>query len=564
MRLSKNFVPTVKEIPSDATIPSHQLMLRAGMIRPLGAGVYSFLPLGYRAMKKVMDIIRDEMDAIGGQEFHLPALNPVEFWEETGRVKAFGDTMFHIKNRPLVLAPTHEEIICSIAKNHLKSYRDLPQIWYQIQTKFRNEPRPRSGVIRGRQFLMKDSYSLDSNWKDLDRSYNLHAEAYRKIFTRAGLKFFVVGASSGAMGGNASQEFMIESASGEDTCAVCDKCGYAANLEVASSKMETAGRVSESKPVEEIHTPGVKTIDELKAFLNIDDSRLAKSLVYMKDNKPVLILMMGNDQLNESKLLAALGTDVRPSHPDELKTLTGADAGSIGPIGLTGFTIIADKRLEGANNLISGANKNDYHLANIDFQRDVKVQGYYDLRTVLAGEPCPECSTPLRIVNAIELGHIFKLGTKYSDAMHAYFLDEAGKEHPIIMGSYGIGVERVIACHIEQSHDRNGIIWNKTLAPFHVHLILVNGNNEKVVSTAEHLYEKLQDSLIDVLYDDRRDVSPGFKFKDADLLGMPLQVIVGEKHVSTGKVETKDRRTGNREILDIGAVVKHVEKYLET
>ncbi|HUL44622.1 MAG TPA: proline--tRNA ligase [Bacteroidota bacterium] len=564
MRLSKNFIPTVKEIPSDATIPSHQLMLRAGMIRPLGAGVYSFLPLGYRAVKKVMDIIRDEMDAIGGQEFHLPALNPVEFWEETGRVKAFGETMFHIKNRPLVLAPTHEEIICSIAKNHLKSYRDLPQIWYQIQTKFRNEPRPRSGVIRGRQFLMKDSYSLDATWKDLDKSYNLHAEAYRKIFTRAGLKFFVVGASSGAMGGNASQEFMIESSSGEDTCAVCDKCGYAANLEVATSRMEKPARAAENKPVEEIHTPGVKTIDELKAFLNVDDARLAKSLIYMKENKPVLILMLGNDQLNESKLLSVLGTDARPSHPDELMALTGADAGSIGPIGLSGFTIIADKRLEGANNLISGANKNDYHLANIDLQRDVKLQGFHDLRTVSEGEPCPECGTPLRIVNAIELGHIFKLGTKYSDAMHAFFLDEGGKEHPIIMGSYGIGVERIIACHIEQSHDRNGIIWNKTLAPFHVHLVLVNGNNEKVVSTAELLYEKLEDSLIDVLYDDRRDVSPGFKFKDADLLGMPLQIIVGEKHVSSGKVETKDRRTGNREIMEIGAVVKYVEKYLES
>ena len=263
MRLSKNFIPTVKEVPSDATMPSHQLMLRAGMIRPLGAGIYSFLPLGYRAIKKVMELIRDEMDAIGGQEFHLPALNPVELWEETGRVKAFGDTMFHVKNRPLVLAPTHEEVICSIAKNHIKSYRDMPQIWYQIQTKFRNEPRPRSGVIRGRQFLMKDSYSLDATWKGLDTSYDLHAEAYKKIFTRAGLKFFIVGASSGAMGGSASQEFMIESSSGEDTCAVCDNCGYAANLEVASSNVTKVERLSENKPVEEIHTPNVKTIDEL-------------------------------------------------------------------------------------------------------------------------------------------------------------------------------------------------------------------------------------------------------------------------------------------------------------
>ncbi|MBI1808249.1 MAG: proline--tRNA ligase [Ignavibacteria bacterium] len=564
MRLSKNFLPTLKEVPSDALIPSHQLMLRAGMIRPLGAGVYSFLPLGYRLVKKVMEIIRDEMDAIGGQEFHLPALNPLELWEETGRAKAFGDTMFHVKNRPLVLAPTHEEVICFIAKNHIKSYRDLPQIWYQIQTKFRNEPRPRSGVIRGRQFLMKDSYSLDATWDGLDTSYDLHAEAYKKIFTRAGLKFFIVGASSGAMGGSASQEFMIESEAGEDTCAVCDQCGYAANLEVAASHVTNALREGESKPIEEIHTPNVKTIDELKTFLHIEERFLAKSLVYMKEKTPVLILMMGNDQLNESKLLGILGNEARPLQPDELKALTGADGGSIGPIGLNGFTIIADKRLEGANNLISGANKNDYHLKNIDLQRDVNIQGYHDMRTVQPGEPCPTCNQPLRVVNAIELGHIFKLGTKYADALHAYYLDENGKERPIIMGSYGIGVERIIACHIEQSHDKNGIVWSKSLSPFHVHLVLVNSNNEKIVSVAESLYEKFQESLIDVLYDDRSDVSPGFKFKDADLLGMPLQVIVGEKNVSNGKIEIKDRATGKRDILEIGKVVNYVEKWLES
>src|ERR1041385_3380141 len=459
MRLSKSFIPTMKEVPSDALIPSHQLMLRAGMIRPLGAGVYSFLPLGYRLVKKVMDIIRDEMDGIGGQEFHLPALNPLELWEETGRVKAFGDTMFHVKNRPLVLAPTHEEVICFIAKNHIRSYRDLPQIWYQIQTKFRNEPRPRSGVIRGRQFLMKDSYSLDATWEGLDKSYDLHAEAYKKIFTRAGLKYFIVGASSGAMGGSASQEFMIESESGEDTCVLCDQCGYAANLEVATSNIPKAKHDGQSKSLEEIHTPNVKTIDELRSFLKVEESILAKSLVYMKDKTPYLILMLGNDQLNESKLLAAMGDNLRPLHPDELKTLTGADGGSIGPIGLDGFKIVADKRLEGANNLISGANKNDYHIANIDLNRDVKVDGYYDFRTVEPGEPCPKCNNTVRVVKAIELGHIFKLGTKYADALKATFLDDDGKEKPIIMGSYGIGVERIIACHIEQYHDKFGIVW---------------------------------------------------------------------------------------------------------
>lgn len=563
MRLSKYFLPTLKEVPSDALIASHQLMLRAGMIRPLGAGVYSFLPLGYKLVKKVCEIIRDEMDAIGGQEFHLPALNPIELWEETGRVKAFGETMFHLKNRALVLAPTHEEVICQIAKNHIRSYRDLPQIWYQIQTKFRNEPRPRSGVIRGRQFLMKDAYSLDATREGLDKSYDLHAEAYTKIFTRAGLKFFIVGASSGAMGGSASQEFMVESSAGEDTCAICDKCGYAANIEVAASQMAKVTGGEPAGALEEIHTPNVRTIDELKKFLGVEESLLAKSLVYMKEKQAILILMMGNDQLNESKLQGVLGSDVRPSHADELKALTGADGGSIGPVGLNDFWIIADKRLEGATNLISGANKNDYHVKNIDLKRDVKVEGYYDLRTVHEGEPCATCAAPLRVVRAIELGHIFKLGTKYADAMKATFLEESGKEKPIVMGSYGIGVERIIACHIEQNHDKFGIIWNRPLCPFHVQLILVNSNNEKVVAVAEQLYQRLGESLIDVLYDDRSDLSPGFKFKDADLLGMPLQVIVGEKNVTNGKVEIKDRATGNREVMDIGSVVSHVEKWLE-
>jgi prolyl-tRNA synthetase len=564
MRLSQGFIPTLKEIPSDALIPSHQLMLRAGMIRPLGSGVYSFLPLGYRLMKKVMEIIRDEMDDIGGQEFHLPALNPVELWEETGRVEAFGETMFHIKNRPLILAPTHEEVICSIAKGFIKSYRDMPQIWYQIQTKFRNEPRPRSGVIRGRQFLMKDSYSLDATQEGLEKSYRLHAEAYSRIFTRLGLKFFVVGASSGAMGGSGSQEFMVESDAGEDTCAICDGCGYAANAEVAVSRPRPAGGSAAGPAPEEIATPDVGTIDELVAFLGVEEELLAKSLLYMLDNRPVMILMAGNDQLNETKLHAVFGAGIRPTHPDELKGLTGAGPGSIGPVGLDDIQVYADKRLEGAKGLVSGANRDGFHLKDIDLARDVKVAGYYDFRTIRAGEQCPKCDKTLRVAKAIELGHIFKLGTKYSDAMHAQFLDETGKEKPIIMGSYGIGVERIIACHIEQNYDKFGMVWSRRLSPFHVHLILVNANNEKVAAVAESLYEKFGESYIDTLYDDRKEVSPGFKFKDADLLGMPLQVIVGEKNVVNGKVEVKDRRTGNREILDTGKVVAYIEKFLES
>lgn len=564
MRLSSGFVPTLKEEPSDAIMPSHKLMIRAGLVRPLAAGVYSFLPLGWKVAKKVMQIIREEMDAIGGQEFHLPALNPIELWEETGRLRDFGDVIFQLKNRPLVLAPTHEEVICFIAKHHIKSYKDLPQIWYQIQTKFRNEPRPRSGVIRGRQFIMKDSYSLDASWEGLDNSYELHKQAYIKIYTRCGLKFFIVGASTGAMGGSASEEFMVESPYGEDTVVLCDKCGYAANTEIAQSNVPPAKRYPESKPLEEIYTPNVKTINDLAQFLNVPTDILAKSLVYKHNGQPILILMLGNDQLVEAKLLKALGGgEITPMEPDELKDLTGANAGSIGPIGLKNFKIIADNRLKGANNLISGANKDDYHIANIDMERDVKVDGYFDLRKVEEGEPCINCGNPLRIVNAIEIGHIFKLGTKYSESMKATFLDENGQEKPIIMGSYGIGVERIIACHIEQNHDENGIIWDKAIAPFHVHLISVNTENPSVVETAEKLYEKFNAEKIETIYDDRMDVSPGFKFKDADLLGMPLQVIVSERNLKNNQIEIKIRKSGQRLLINLEDVVQKVKELLE-
>ncbi|MGB2868014.1 MAG: proline--tRNA ligase [Bacteroidota bacterium] len=562
MRLSKAFIPTLKEIPTDAVIPSHQLMLRAGLMRQLTSGVYIYLPLGYRAMLKAMEILRQEMNAIGGQEFQLPALNPESLWVQTGR-RNIPNFILSIKERDLVLAPTHEEVIGWIASMHIQSYKDLPQIWYQIQTKFRNEPRPRSGVLRGRQFIMKDSYSLDRTWEGLDKSYELHAEAYRNTFTRCGLDFFVVGASSGAMGGTGSQEFMVESEFGEDTVVRCKSCGYAANLEIASSKVAIVGRVQAKEAAKEIHTPNVRTIDELADFLKIDHSRLAKSLVYRHNGKPLLILMMGNDQLNESKLSAALaGGEISPMNAEDLRTLTGADGGSIGPIGLKGFRIIADRRLEGANGLVGGANRNDYHLANVDLQRDVKIEGYYDLRRVEDGEPCPQCSSPLTISNAIELGHIFKLGTKYSDSLNIKFLDEQGQSQPVIMGSYGIGIERIVACLIEQSRDQNGIIWNKALAPYQVHVISVNMNNKDIVLGANQVYRKLTDAGIDTLFDDRDGVSPGFKFKDADLLGMPFQVIVGEKGLKNGQVEIKRRKTGERTMVAVDSVIAEIQKLL--
>jgi prolyl-tRNA synthetase len=468
-----------------------------------------------------------------------------------------------VKERDLVLAPTHEEVIAWIAGMHIQSYKDLPQIWYQIQTKFRNEPRPRSGVLRGRQFVMKDSYTLDTSFEGLDVGYDYHAQAYRNIFTRCGLKFFVVGASSGAMGGTGSQEFMVESESGEDTVVLCPSCGYAANLEVAISGIAKAGRISDNKPLEEIHTPNVKTIDELAIFLKVEHTRLAKSLVYRHNGKPLLILMTGNDQLNESKLGAALGGgDFRAMDAEELKALTGADGGSIGPVGLKGFRIIADRRLEGANNLISGANRNDYHIGNLDLARDTTVEGYFDLRTVETGETCTSCASPLRIANAIELGHIFKLGTKYSDSLNVTFLDENGQSKPVVMGSYGIGIERIIACAIEQSHDANGIVWDKALAPYHVHLIGINMSNNDIVQSSNEMYRLLNEEGIETLFDDRANVSPGFKFKDADLLGMPIQVIVGEKGLKNNQVEIKVRRTGERSMIARGELLPTIKAML--
>lgn len=567
MRLSKSFIPTLKEVPNDAVVTSHILMLRSGMIRMVSAGIYSFLPLGYRVVRKVSEIIREEMNAIGGQEFHLPALNPREIWEETNRVEAFGDTMFHVKNRDYVLAPTHEEIMTFHARNVVKSYKDMPQIWYQIQTKFRNEPRPRSGVIRGRQFLMKDAYSFDTSWETLDISYQKHDEAYRKIFDRCGLKYFVVGASSGAMGGTGSEEFMVKSEAGEDTVAYCESSGYAANVEVAESRIAPRGREEKSEEIKEIHTPDVKSIDELCEFLNIKETQCAKSRVYIYNDEPVLILMLGNDEVNETKLEKALGGAVRPAHPEELKEITGADAGSIGPIGFSERSpsgkgkIIADYRLKDSNNLYSGANKNDYHIGGIDLQRDVKEIQYADLRTVESGEGCPISDGTLEVFNAIELGHIFKLGTKYSESMGGMFLDEQGKENPIIMGSYGIGVERVIACYLEQHHDENGILWDKALAPFDVHLMGLNMKKKEVIDASEKLYEELTKAGIEVLFDDRVDAQAGFKFKDADLLGMPVQVIVGDKKLKENKVEVKIRKTGERFDVGIDEVVEKVKEF---
>jgi len=564
MRFTESFIPTQREIPVEAENISHQLMLRAGMVQQIAAGVYAWLPLGYRAHRNAQQIIREEMNDVGAQEFHLPALSPAEIWEATGRVAAFGDTLFHIKNRPgLVLAPTHEEVIAFIARAHVRSYKELPQTWYQIQTKFRNEPRPKSGVLRGRQFTMKDAYSLDASPEGLDASYAKQEQAYRNIYTRCGLNFFIVGAASGAMGGSKSQEFMVESVAGEDNVAVCDNCGYAANVEAAQSQTQRVNfATSANESPEEIFTPNIKTIDQLAQYLKVPAEQCAKSRVYVVEGAPVLVLMCGNDEVNEMKLQSALGTGTfRAATDEELAKFTGADAGSIGPLHLkTTMRVIADRRLEGAGGMISGANKNDFHLMRLVFGGNVKVDAYADLRSVAAGEPCVNCGSPLRIARAIEIGHIFKLGTKYSDALGARFLDADGAEKPIIMGSYGIGVERILASYIEQNNDEKGIIWNRALAPFLVEILALNMSSELVRTTAMKLYDDFHANDIEVLLDDRPDVSAGVKFNDADLLGMPLQIICGEKNLKNGNVELKIRRTGERIVLPIDNVLTHVQK----
>ena len=506
-------------------------------------------------MQKAVAIVREEMNRIGAQELYLPVLNPIEVWEETGRARDFGDEMFRLKDRKgrsMCLAPTHEEIICEIARAFVRSYRDLPQIWYQIQTKMRDEPRPRSGVLRARQFLMKDSYSLDLDEERLAKSYDLHAAAYRRIFDRCGLNFFEVGASSGLMGGTGSQEFMVESEHGEDRVAICSACGYAANLEVASSKtapiQDPPADVDAVEP-QFVSTPNVRTIEEVSGFLRVSPERLIKTLVFMTGgDQPIMALLAGDDELNESKLMKALGGAFRPAHPDEIKDLFGAEAGFLGAVGAPKMPILADLRLQGGRNRITGANRDHYHITGVEIGRHFKPDRYVDLRTVRDGEGCPLCSGRLRVICAIEIGHIFKLGTKYSAAMGANVLDAEGRERPIVMGSYGIGIGRIVACAIELSHDRDGIIWSDALAPYDVILIGIKLNESEVRRKVEDLYHLLQSSGLDVLYDDR-DVSPGFKFKDADLLGIPRQVIVSPRSLTAGGAEIKTRKTGAKTVV---------------
>ncbi len=542
MRWSKLFVPTLRDVPADAEVPSHRLLLRAGFIRQLSAGIYSYLPLARRTLLKIEAVIRREMERIGAQEFHLPALNPAEIWMESGRWTAMGDNMFRLKDRAgrdLCLGMTHEEIFTSIARDEMRSYRDLPQIWYQIQTKFRDEPRPKSGLLRVRQFTMKDSYSFDLGPEGLDVSYKLHDAAYRAIFAGCGLEFIAVEADSGAMGGSESQEFMVKSDAGEDFVVTCP-CGYAANLERALSRLAPVEDPPGDEPPGEIHTPGQKTIAEVGEFLKLPADRQIKTLVCIVKDQPTLVLLRGDHPLNETKLTAALATDQwRTAAPEEIRMALGASAGSLGPVGVRGIPILADSALRGRRNMVCGANRDDYHLKNVTPGRDFQAE-YHDLRQVAAGEACVQCGKALSIDKAVEVGHIFKLGYKYSHSMGLKVLDNQGKEIPVIMGSYGIGVERIMVAAVELYHDPLGIVWPRAIAPFQAVITLVNPNDAAQAAAADQIHRELAEAGVDCLLDDR-DERPGVKFKDAELIGFPLRVTVGKK-LADGKVELFSRR----------------------
>ena len=558
MRWSRSLIPTLKEDPADAEAISHRLSVRAGYVRQLAAGIYVFLPLGQRVIGKITAIIREEMNAVGGQEITMPVILPAELWQQSGRWDTIGGEMFRFKDRnqrDMCLGMTHEEVIAWLASREIRSYRNLPQTWYQIQTKERDEARPKSGLLRTREFVMKDSYSLDRDVAGLEVQYEAHRQAYCRIFERCGVKYSVVESDPGMMGGAGSHEFMAPSPAGEDQVALCGTCGYAANLEMAVS------RVSEPEfpagSLEEVATPGARTIAEVCAFLGIAPALTIKSLVVMAESGPVLALVRGDQQLNEKKLQRVLGP-FRAAHREEIVEATGGEAGFVGPVGLS-LRIIADETLR-AGRYVAGANKPDTHLRGVVPGEHFQAE-FADLREANAGDACAKCGAPLTVERVIEIGNIFKLGTKYSVPLGAVYLDEDGQERPIVMGSYGIGPARIAAAAIEQGHDADGIVWPEAIAPFQVHLLVVNVKEQPLAAMAEALYAELGAAGVEVLYDDR-DERPGVKFKDADLLGMPLRLTVGARARKEGLVEIRRRRTGEVETATPSEIVARVRALL--
>ncbi|WP_380282909.1 proline--tRNA ligase [Kitasatospora purpeofusca] len=563
MRWSQMHIPTLRENPAEADAPSHQLLQRAGYIRQLMSGHYSLLPLAVRVRAKVVAVVREELDAIGAQEFSLPAMHPAEVWQRTGRWDSMGDEMFRLKDRKgsdLALGMTHEEIFATLALE-LNSYRQLPQMWYQFQTKFRDEPRPKAGLMRTREFTMKDSYSFDLAPEGLDHSFELHRGAYERIFARLGIPALAVEASSGSMGGSASTEFMCPSEVGEDFVVHCPACGYAANVEKAASALAPSADGAGPQAPEPFDTPDVRTIEDLAGRFDAPADHQIKTLVHVLDGVLTLVLLRGDHVLSEQKLLDATGAaEVRPARPEEIREALGALPGSLGAVGVAEeIPVLADEALRGRTDMFTGANRDGVHLRGVDLARDIRVTGWADLREVAAGEPCVRCGGPLQVQKAIEVGHIFKLGYKYSRALGVRVLDTAGKPADVIMGSYGIGIERAMASIVECHHDERGIVWPVAVAPFQAVIVVAQPADEEVAAAGEHLYGQLLADGVEVLLDDRNE-RPGVKFKDSELVGIPFRVTVGKRGLSGGTVEFTERATGESVDVPLGEISAHVRK----
>lgn len=563
MRMSKLMLKTLREAPSEAELESHKLLLRAGLVTTFAAGLYAFTPLGWRVIRKIEQIIRDEMDATGAQEVRLPELNPVELWEQSGRAQTMGQTLFRLadrKERGFVLGPTHEEGMSFLASRHIQSYRDLPVTLYQIETKFRDEQRPRGGLVRLREFTMKDAYSFDTSWETLDASYAAAYDAYVRIFTRAGVPVIPVAADSGAIGGKESQEFIYLTEDGEDEILLCPGCGYAANAEKAEFK-PTPAVAAELASLEKVATPGQRTIADLAKFLGIEERQTVKAVFYKADGQPVFVAIRGDLDVNEVKLKNALkAQDVDPMDEAMVKRL-GLIAGSASAVGLTGMKIVADPTAVEAANLVGGANEDGFHYLNTNHGRDWKADVVANVALARAGDNCANCGTPLEVRRGMEMGHVFKLGTIYAESIGVQYLDEAGERRPCVMGCYGIGVERMLAAVIEANHDDNGIIWPAGVAPYDAHVVVLNGDQDAVVAALDELESSASAARIALLVDDRGD-SAGIKFKDADLLGMPARITVSPRALEKGGVEFRNRRTGETTVIPLSGAIDAIREVL--
>ena len=567
MRWSRFYLYTTREVPNDAEVTSHQLMVRAGMIKKAAAGIYTYLPYGWRSLSKLMTIVRREIDSTGSSEMVGPCIQPAELWQESGRWQRYGKELLRIKDRhdrDFVFGPTHEEILTDIVRRDLKSYRQLPVSLYQIQTKFRDEIRPRFGLMRGREFIMKDAYSFHTSAESLDETYRDIHDAYCRIFEACQLDYGVVEADTGAIGGSASHEFMVVAGTGESAVVRCPSCGYAANVEKAETrKVEEAAGTFEPQERQEVETPGKHSVEDVARFLKVNPKRVVKTLIYETEKGLVAVLIRGDREINEIKLTNYLDVEhLNLASEEKVRQATGAPVGFAGPVGLAGVRLLADETVRGLSNFVVGANKADAHFTNVNAGRDFDLSEWGDFLLVTGGDPCPRCDGKLELFRGIEVGHIFKLGTKYSKAMGCNFTDEAGEDHPMIMGCYGLGIGRTIAAAIEQNHDADGIIWPRPLAPFEVLLVGLNPDDAEVSRTAEDLYAQLRAKGVDVLYDDR-DERPGVKFKDADLIGVPVRLVVGAKSLADGKVEVSLRRDRQKNLVTTAEAIGKVMELLE-